>query len=172
MLNTSVQPSSSRRLLTGILDDLHQSSSGRQNSYRMTNKKAGMTEDLRMSEDDARQLDSPLMTASVGDEIARLKSGALWASNGRAAITLMKTPHFRIVLIALGLGKIMREHRAEGPIALLVQQGAIRLTAAGAKHLLKPAGVLALDRVIAHEVEALEESTFLLTIVQPQDPRP
>jgi hypothetical protein len=39
----------------------------------------------------------------------------------------MKTSDFRIVLIALGLGKIMHEHRAEGPITLLVQQGLIRL---------------------------------------------
>jgi quercetin dioxygenase-like cupin family protein len=94
------------------------------------------------------------------------------ASSGRAAITLMKTPDFRIVLIALGLGKIMHEHRAEGPITLLVQQGAIRLTAAGAEHVLKRGGLLTLDRVVPHEVEALEESAFLLTIVQPRDPHP
>jgi quercetin dioxygenase-like cupin family protein len=112
------------------------------------------------------------MTVSLEDEIARLRSGAQWASNGRAAITLMKTPDFRIVLIALGLGKIMHEHRAEGPITLLVPQGAIRLPAAGAEHVLKRGGSLTLDRVIAHEVEALEESAFLLTIVQPPTPRP
>ena len=122
-----------------------------------------------MSEGEARKLDSPLMTVSLDEEIARLRSGKQWASNRRAAITLMKTPDFRIVLIALGLGKIMHEHRAEGPITLLVQQGAIRLTVTGAEHVLKRGQLLTLDRVIAHEVEALEESTLLLTIVQPRE---
>jgi hypothetical protein len=75
-----------------------------------------IVEDLRMSEGEARKLDSPLMILSLDDEIARLKSGAQWASNGRAAITLMKTPEFRIVLIALGLHKIMHEHRAEAQL--------------------------------------------------------
>jgi quercetin dioxygenase-like cupin family protein len=97
-------------------------------------------EDLRMSEGEARKLDSPLMTVSLDDEIARLRSGAQWAPSGRAAITLMKTPDFRIVLIALGLGKIMHEHRADGPITLLVQHGVIRLKAPGAEHVLERGG--------------------------------
>jgi quercetin dioxygenase-like cupin family protein len=125
-----------------------------------------------MSEGEARKLDSSLMIFSLDDESARLRKGAQWASNERAAITLMKTSDFRIVLIALGLGKIRHEHCAEGPITFLVQQGLIHLKAEGLEHVLKRGMLLTLGRVITHEVEALEESTFLLTIVQPHDPTP
>jgi hypothetical protein len=45
-------------------------------------KSAGLshksTEELRMSEGEARKLDSPVMTVSLDDEIARLRSGAQW----------------------------------------------------------------------------------------------
>ena len=122
-----------------------------------------------MSEGEARKLDSPLMIFSLDDETARLRKGAQWASSERAAITLIKTSDFRIVLIALGLGKIMHAHRAEGPITLLVQQGLVRLKAEGLEHVLKRETLFTLGHGITHEIEALEESTFLLTIVQPHD---
>jgi len=125
-----------------------------------------------MNESEARKLDSPLMIFSLAEESARLGSGKQWASNGRSAITLMKTSDFRIVLIALGLGKIMHEHRAEGPITLLVQQGLIRLKADGLEHVLQREMLVTLGHGITHEIEALEESTFLLTIVQSHDPTP
>jgi quercetin dioxygenase-like cupin family protein len=66
-------------------------------------------------------------------------------------------------------GSYMSHHRAEGPISIQVIQGKIRV------HLpenrieeLEVGDLLTLDRCLEHDVEALEESAFLLTIAWPE----
>ena len=63
----------------------------------------------------------------------------------------------------------MSHHRAEGPISIQAIQGKIRV------HLpedsfeeLEPGDLLALERCLEHDVEAVEESAFLLTIAWPE----
>jgi quercetin dioxygenase-like cupin family protein len=48
-----------------------------------------------------------------------------------------------------------------------VLKGSIRFTAQGRAHTLQVNGVLTLGASIKHEVEALEEAAFLLTIAWP-----
>jgi quercetin dioxygenase-like cupin family protein len=50
-----------------------------------------------------------------------------------------------------------------------VLEGHVQLKAAGRTFSLRSGGLLALDRDIAHDVEALEESALLLTIAWPAD---
>ena len=59
------------------------------------------------------------------------------------------------------------EHKTEGRISVHVLSGHIRLRAAGRTFTLRSGGLLALDHEIPHDVEALEESAFLLTIAWP-----
>ena len=63
----------------------------------------------------------------------------------------------------------MDEHRAEGRISIHTLQGRISIHLQ-AQTIELPAGrLLALDCGLHHDVEALEESAFLLTISWPKD---
>jgi hypothetical protein len=59
------------------------------------------------------------------------------------------------------------EHRVEGPMSVFVIEGAIRFVVGTHSCTLKRTGFVSLDKAIPHDVEALEESEFLLTIMQP-----
>ena len=80
---------------------------------------------------------------------------------------LFKKADFRIVLISMEKGSVLKEHHADGTISVQVLKGAIRFTAQGEAHTLQANNVATLSASIKHEVEALEESAFLLTIAWP-----
>jgi quercetin dioxygenase-like cupin family protein len=120
-----------------------------------------------MADSEDRALDLPLMSFSTEQEIAKLKTSEQWQRESRAALTLVKTSAVTIVLVALHAGAILKEHHAEGPITVAVQEGAIRFKACGEERVLRRGGLLALGAALPHEVEALEESAFVLTVNQP-----
>lgn len=99
-------------------------------------------------------------------EIDRLRSETTWDS-GQNSRTLVKYEDLRVVLIVLQTHSRMAEHKSEGRISVHVVSGHIQLKAAGRTFNLRPGGLLTLDRAVPHDVEALEESAFLLTIVWP-----
>jgi quercetin dioxygenase-like cupin family protein len=120
-----------------------------------------------MSETKERVLHAPLMAFSIADEIERLKQGAQWTTGSRNAITLAKTSQLRMVLVIVRKGATMHEHQVEGPLTLFVLAGAMRFTAGGEERIVRANGLLTLDKAVPHDVEALEEGAFLLTIMQP-----
>lgn len=99
-------------------------------------------------------------------ELHRLHAEQTW-STGQNATTLIKYDDFRVVLIALAKEARIREHKADGRISIHVVYGHIQLRALERTFSLRPGGLLALDHGIAHEIHALEESAFLLTIAWP-----
>lgn len=86
---------------------------------------------------------------------------------GHYAKTLFKKSDFRVVLISMETGARLKEHHADGTISVQVLKGSIRFTTQGESHDLGTGNVLMLGASIKHEVEALEESAFLLTIAWP-----
>jgi quercetin dioxygenase-like cupin family protein len=117
-----------------------------------------------MADSEHRALDLPLVSFATEQEIAKLKSSDQWRRESRAALTLVKTPTVTIVLIALHNGAVLKEHHAGGPITVAVLEGAIRFKASGEERVLRRGGLLALGAALPHEVEALEESAFVLTV--------
>jgi len=115
-------------------------------------------------------LAAEVIRRNIGDELENLKEAPSWQrESGRSAETLVKYDEFRIVLVRMKPASYMSHHKAEGPISIHVIQGKVRV------HLpeermedLKPGDVLTLDRCLEHDVEALEESAFLLTIAWPE----
>ncbi len=87
---------------------------------------------------------------------------------GHTARVLFKKPDFRIVLISMEKGSFLKEHHADGTISVQVLKGSIRFESQGETHTLKAHGLAALGASIKHEVEAMEESAFLLTIAWPK----
>lgn len=90
-----------------------------------------------------------------------------WRDGKRNAKTLVKEPDFRMVLVALPHGARLEEHRAPGRISIHAVRGHVRVRAANQLVDLPAGHILALEQNIAHDVEALEESAFLLTIAWP-----
>ena len=115
-------------------------------------------------------LAAEVIRRNIGDELEKLKRAPSWQrESGRSAETLVKYDEFRIVLVRMKPKSYMSHHKAEGPISIHVIQGKVRV------HLpedrmedLKPGDLLTLDRCLEHDVEALEESAFLLTIAWPE----
>jgi quercetin dioxygenase-like cupin family protein len=89
-----------------------------------------------------------------------------WPS-GHFAKTLFKNSDFRVVLISMERAARMKEHHADGTTSIHVLQGAIRLSALGKTHDQRAASLFTLAPSIKHDVEALEDSAFLLTISWP-----
>ncbi|MDO8432091.1 MAG: hypothetical protein Q7S58_06725 [Candidatus Binatus sp.] len=79
----------------------------------------------------------------------------------------MKNSRVTIMLVALHAGAVMKEHRAAGPMTLAVIEGSIHFKACGEELVMRRGGLLALGDAIQHEVEALEESAFVLTVNKP-----
>jgi len=112
-------------------------------------------------------LESPVLPFDLNAEMEQLRKEAAWQC-GRNSKTLVKHSDFRVVLTVLKSGARLHEHRAAGRISVQTVAGHIRMHVQG-KVLDLPAGhLLALERAIAHDVEALEENAFLLTIAWPE----
>ncbi len=86
---------------------------------------------------------------------------------GHTARTLFKKADFRMVLISMEKGSVLKEHHADGTISVQVLKGSIGFTVEGETHTLQANSVVTLGASLKHEVEALEESAFLLTIAWP-----
>lgn len=116
------------------------------------------------------ELAEQIIRHNIGAELEKLKEAPSWQrESGRSSETLVKYKEFRIVLVRMKTGSYMSHHRAEGPISIQAIQGKIRV------HLpedrledLNPGDLLTLERCLEHDVEALDESAFLLTIAWPE----
>jgi len=114
------------------------------------------------------ELAQPLLQFDLAAEIEHLRREESWQrGTGRSSRTLVKQPDFRIVLVAMKAATEMKEHRADGRISIQTIVGRVRLKLPQ-KTVEVPAGhLLVLDRRITHDVEAVEESVFLLTVCWP-----
>lgn len=111
-------------------------------------------------------LGSPMLRFDLNAEIEALRRENAW-QGGRDSKTLVKNRDFRIVLTVLQSGARLHEHKAAGRISVQALAGHIRMHV-GDRIFDLPAGhILALERVLPHDVEALMESAFLLTVCWP-----
>lgn len=113
---------------------------------------------------------SPVLVFDVNEYIERLMRERNWQA-GRDSQTLVKYADFRIVLTVLRAGSRLHEHQTAGPISVHTVKGHILMHADGRTVDLPAGRVPALDRAVPHDVEAVEDSAFLLTIAWPQSPR-
>jgi quercetin dioxygenase-like cupin family protein len=114
-----------------------------------------------------RQVAAPVLDFDLAAELASLRQEASWQRGDRNARTLVEEPSLRIVLIAARAGARFREHHTRGWVSLqtLAGHGRVHLATGPAD---VPAGhLLALQHALPHDVEAVEESTFLLTVAWP-----
>jgi quercetin dioxygenase-like cupin family protein len=114
---------------------------------------------------------SPSLSFDLQGELHRLRTEDHPWQAGRNAKILVKYPDFRILLIGLRAGTQWAEHHAAGSISVQTISGHILIRAAGRTFDLPEGQLLALERDVPHDVEALAESAILLTIAWPGDER-
>ncbi|WP_433965671.1 cupin domain-containing protein [Tunturiibacter gelidiferens] len=101
-------------------------------------------------------------------EIADSQQKKPWQS-GHYAKTLFKKHDLRVVLFVMENAARMKEHHADGTLSVHVLKGQIRFTVHGKPHDLKEGNLITLSASIRHEVEALQDSAFLLTLSWPSN---
>ena len=109
-----------------------------------------------------------LLHFNLSDELRRLREEDSWTrGSGRSSKTLAKYPDFRIVLVLMKPGSEMKEHHADARISIQTIQGRIRLQLADQAFELGSDELMCLESGIAHDLKAIEESAFLITVSWP-----
>jgi quercetin dioxygenase-like cupin family protein len=99
-------------------------------------------------------------------EIADAEYKKPWAA-GLYSRTLFKKHDLRVVLISMQNAAHMKEHHADGTLSIQVLKGRLRVSVNGKPHDLPTGTLFTLGHSIRHDVEAREDSAFLLTISWP-----
>jgi quercetin dioxygenase-like cupin family protein len=107
-----------------------------------------------------------LLKFNLEEEMRQLRSEGRWQS-GHTAKTLAKYPDFRVVLVVMKTGGRLEKHRTEGRISVHALAGSINFSTAEQSVQISAGQMLTLEREIPHDVEAITDSAFLLTIAWP-----
>jgi quercetin dioxygenase-like cupin family protein len=113
---------------------------------------------------------APFLEFDLTRELEQLHREPEWNS-GQNAKTLVKYDDFRVVLTALKARARLLEHQTKGRISIQTVAGHILVRAEGRTFDLPAGSLLALDQNLPHDVEAIEESAFLITIAWPHGDR-
>ena len=108
-------------------------------------------------------LGGPTLTVNLQSELERLHRENTGES-GRLAKTIVKYPNFSVVLMVMRSKAKFPEHKSAGRISVQVLKGHIQMRVLGSLVDLPAGNLVALDREVLHDVEALDESVFILTI--------
>ena len=111
-----------------------------------------------------RALAAPVLSFSLRTEVEQLRQQQSYQNGEPSGRTLVKEPDLRVVLLALRAGARLKEHHAPGPISIQVIEGPIRVSLPAESVDLTAGQLLALESGVRHDVEAIEDSAFLLTI--------
>ena len=111
-------------------------------------------------------LEAEHMLLDLGEAVTELHAEST-PGQARGAITLVKQGGMSLVLTHLHSGGRLQEHAAPGAATVQVLDGRVQVQI-GEKSLEVPAGrLIAFNSGVRHSVEALEDSTLLLTLTGP-----
>ena len=97
-------------------------------------------------------------------EAAALRRERSWERGDRNAKTLVQEPGLRVVLVALRPGARLDDHASHAQVTVQVLAGRLRVHLADRTVEGVPDRLISIETGVAHALEALEETTFLLTI--------
>lgn len=118
-------------------------------------------------EGESRRLDAPHLQVDLIHEAEELSRAEALRANGHNAKTLLKYPNLRVVLIAMRMGATLGEHRTRGHLTLQVLSGEVTFKCSGRDVHLGVGQLFALEEPLPHDVEARQDSVFLLTLTWP-----
>lgn len=113
-------------------------------------------------------LDRPVQRFHLGTEIDHLHAQQAWHSGtGPSSTTLIKHPDLRVVLVAIRKGESLPVHRTVARITVQGLSGKLQLKVGDKLESVAAGELLMIDRDLPHDVEAVEDSAFLLTLAWP-----
>ncbi|HTE85597.1 MAG TPA: hypothetical protein VK821_12780, partial [Dehalococcoidia bacterium] len=115
----------------------------------------------------AERVAAPVMPFDLAAELESLHRERSWTAGERNGKTLVSEPDFRVVLIAMHAGTRLTEHEADARLCMQTVEGHLRIQLPGRVVDLPATHLLALERNVPHEVEAIEDSALLLTLAWP-----
>jgi quercetin dioxygenase-like cupin family protein len=101
---------------------------------------------------------------SVGSIHQDLVREEAYARKGHTARTLVREPGLRVVLFAMKAGARIAEHSVDEAATVHVLSGQLRLRLPSGAVELGADQLLLLERAVPHDVEALADARFLLTL--------
>lgn len=111
----------------------------------------------------AEHLEGTFLQFNLAAEIEQLRRED-GSKAGQNAKTLAKYDDFRLVLITLDAGAHIPWHHTAARVSIHAVSGHFRVATEERTFDMPAGSVLVLDRTLPHELEALEQSAFLLTI--------
>jgi len=100
----------------------------------------------------------------LGAIAAQIRAESTYLSGGHGAHTVLRENDLRVVVVAMKAGAVLPEHQARATGLLHVVTGRIRLGFAERSVELSSGQLVAIEGAARHSVEALEESSFVLTL--------
>ena len=122
---------------------------------------------LTAKERELAALTAPMLTFNLKAEMERLRRQEHWLKDGRISETLVKYSDFRIVLILMQAGTMMQEHKADARISIQGLSGRVVVQLPEKTVELSSGDLLVLEKCLPHDVRAIEDSAFLLSISWP-----
>jgi len=95
---------------------------------------------------------------------APLREQPSWQLHGHGAVTLLRAPDLRIVLLELRAGGRLQKHRTVARVSIHALRGRVRIDLGGHTVALAAGQLVTLERNVAHDVIAEEDSSVLVTI--------
>lgn len=105
-----------------------------------------------------------LLQYELLDEAEDVLRRAKTTKAGRAARTLAKEGPFRITIIGMARGSVMKRHHVDGPISVHVIRGRIGIETDAQALQMGPGDLTILDAAVEHEVVSAADSVFLITM--------
>ena len=112
----------------------------------------------------------PWLAFGLDAQIDQLREEPYWQS-GRNSKTIVHYPDFRMVVTAMQANTTIHEHRTAGRLAVQILEGHVRMHADGKEFDLPAGGLLVVDQAVPYDLNALEDSSVLLTIAWPEGDR-
>lgn len=97
-------------------------------------------------------------------EIDGLRNAPQYRDNGHAARTLFKCPELRVVLIVLRREAELKDHRTNQPVSIQTLMGRIGVTLPDGSMVQDIGALMVIETGVVHDVRALTDSAFLLSI--------
>lgn len=110
-----------------------------------------------------RVIDAPFVFMDVDTYARMLKEEEAWEKYDRNGITLFKSDHLSMVLVCLREKAVITNEAVAGYITIELRKGRVRVKTVDGDIDLEANQVMAFHPFIDHYIEALEESTVLLT---------
>jgi len=115
-------------------------------------------------EGESRHLGAPVLRLDLAKEIDELRRGGPWNANGHTAKTLVKYPSLRVVLVLLKRGARLEGQKSANRLSIHTLEGHVRVRLAEQEVDLPAGCLVSLERLLTHDVEAMEDSAALLTL--------